>query len=78
LRRGDVEPLRPVDVLIGGRQIDDLVRTFGERDPGALLALYSPTHYLMIAVTNGNAAAELGARVGDPVRVMPRPVVREA
>jgi S-adenosylmethionine hydrolase len=72
IRRDDIEPLRPVDVLVGERQIQGLARTFGERNPGTLLALYSPTYYLMIAVTNGNAAADLGAQVGDPVKVAPR------
>ena len=69
MRRDDIEPMRPVDVWLSGCQIGGLARTFGERAPGGLLALYSPMYYLMIAVTNGNAAAELGARVGDPVQV---------
>ena len=77
MRRDDVEPMRPVNVLIGGRQIEGLVHTFGERDPGTLLVLYSPSYYLMIAVTNGNAAAQLGAQVGDPVRAMPQSISRE-
>jgi S-adenosylmethionine hydrolase len=72
IRRDDIEPLRPVDVLVGERQIQGLARTFGERNPGTLLALYSPTYYLMIAVTNGNAAAHLGAQVGDVIKVAPR------
>lgn len=77
IRRDDIEAMRPVSVQVGERQIQGLARTFGERDPGALLALYSPTYYLMIAVTNGNAAAYLGAQVGDLVRVAPQSVLRE-
>ncbi|HEY71652.1 MAG: hypothetical protein DRJ03_19940 [Chloroflexi bacterium] len=72
IRRDDLEPLRPVNVQLGQVEIEGLVRTFGEREPGALLALYSPHYYLMIAVTNGNAAAQLGAQVGDAVEVVPR------
>jgi S-adenosylmethionine hydrolase len=72
IRRDDVEPMRPVSVRVGESQIQGLVRAFGEREPGTLLALYSPTYYLMIAVTNGNAAAHLSAQVGDAIIVTPR------
>ena len=72
IRREDIEPLRPVTVRLTGAEIQGLVRAFGERDPGTLLALYSPHYYLMIAVTNGSAAAHLGANVGDPVEVSPQ------
>ena len=72
IRREDIEPLRPVRVILSGAKIEGLVRAFGERDPDTLLALYSPHYYLMIAVTNGNAAAYLGASVGDLVQVVPQ------
>ncbi len=72
IHRDDLEPLRPVNVRLGQVEIEGLVRAFGKREPGALLALYSPHYYLMIAVTNGNAAARLGAQVGDVVEVAPR------
>ena len=69
LHRAEIEPLRPVRVRLGGVEIEGLVRAFGEREPGALLALYSPHYYLMIAVTNGNAAARLGVQIGDAVEI---------
>ncbi len=72
IHRDDLEPLRPVNVRLGQVEIEGLVRAFGEREPGSLLALYSPHYYLMIAVTNGNAATRLGAQVGDVVKVVPR------
>jgi S-adenosylmethionine hydrolase len=72
IRQEDIEPLRPVNVHLSGVKIEGLVRAFGERDPGTLLALYSPHYYLMIAVTNGNAAARLDSKVGDLIQVMPQ------
>jgi S-adenosylmethionine hydrolase len=69
IHREEVEPLRPVRIELAGRKIQGLVRAFGERDPGTLVALYSPRDYLMVAVTNGNAAARLGVRVGDMIVV---------
>ncbi len=56
-------------VNIGGRSIDGLVRTFGERPPGELVALYGSTAFLIVSEVNGSAAARLGANVGDPVSV---------
>lgn len=52
-----------------GEQIRGMVQTFGERRAGELVALYGSTGYLIVAVVNGDAAARLGARLGDPVEV---------
>jgi S-adenosylmethionine hydrolase len=49
-----------------------LVRTFGERPEGELIALYGSTGDLGVAVVNGNAAQRLGVAVGDPVEVVRR------
>jgi len=56
-------------VEIGGRKIDGLVKTFGARPAGSLIALFGSTDYLDIAVVNGSAAAELGVGVGAGVRL---------
>lgn len=55
-----VKNIRYKEVVIQG-----LVRTFGERVPGELVALFGSTGSLIICVVNGNAAQRLDARVGD-------------
>jgi S-adenosylmethionine hydrolase len=56
-------------VRLAGVEIIGLARTFGERPPGELVALYGSTDYLIISVVNGSAAQKLGAKVGDPLEV---------
>lgn len=56
-------------VSLAGVVIEGMVKTFGERPPGELIALYGSTGNLIISVVNGNAAQHLGVHVGDPVRV---------
>ncbi|HSF82318.1 MAG TPA: SAM-dependent chlorinase/fluorinase [Anaerolineales bacterium] len=58
-----------VQVHLCGQAIDGLVRTFGERAPGELVALYGSTGSLIVSVVNGNAAQRLGAKPGDLVEV---------
>jgi len=59
-----------VDVRLCGASISGMVRTFGERPPGELVALYGSTGNLIISVVNGDAARRLNASVGDPVSVI--------
>jgi S-adenosylmethionine hydrolase len=59
-----------VKVRLGDTEIDGMVRTFGERPPGTLIALFGTEHDLYISVVNGNAQARLGGNVGDPVEVV--------
>lgn len=56
-------------VKIGETQIDGLVRTFGEKEPGELVALFDSSGKLCISVVNGSAAARLGSQTGDAVEV---------
>ncbi len=56
-------------VRLGGVEIRGMVKTFGERAPGELVALYGSTGNLIVSVVNGSAAARLGAAVGDAVEV---------
>jgi S-adenosyl-L-methionine hydrolase (adenosine-forming) len=57
-------------VRICGVEIKDMVRTFGERSPGELVALYGSTGNLLVCVVNGSAAQRLGAKIGDSCEVM--------
>ncbi len=45
------------------------VRSYGDADAGSLVLLESSAGLLEIAVVNGNAQRELGARIGSPVTV---------
>jgi S-adenosylmethionine hydrolase len=73
MRREDLDGIHPASIRIRDATIRGLVRTFGERSPGELIALYGSTGDLVLAVVNGSAAARLETAVGDPVEV-----VREA
>ncbi|MCZ7552228.1 MAG: SAM-dependent chlorinase/fluorinase [Anaerolineales bacterium] len=56
-------------VNIGDAQITGLARTFGDKKPGELTALFDSSEKLCISVVNGSAAARLGSRVGEAVEV---------
>jgi S-adenosyl-L-methionine hydrolase (adenosine-forming) len=58
-----------VTVRLGDAEIHGFVKTFGERPPGELVALYGSTGNLIVSVVNGSAAQRLDIRVGDPVQV---------
>lgn len=64
---------REVRVHIGGFVLDGLVRTFGERKPGDLVALFGSTGNLIVSEVNGNAASRLKIRVGSVVTVERQP-----
>jgi S-adenosylmethionine hydrolase len=70
--REDIDDLGEVDVTLCGTNIEGLVRTFGERPPGTLVALFDECDYLYVAVVNGNAAERLQPKVGDKVIVKPQ------
>lgn len=61
-----------VTVRLCGVDIDGLVRTFGDREPGTLVALFGSSGHLMIAEVNGRATDRLHPSVGDPVEVIRR------
>jgi S-adenosyl-L-methionine hydrolase (adenosine-forming) len=65
---------RPVgsfaSAFVGGRDVTEFVRTYGEAEPGSLVALTDSGGRLEFAVVNGSAASALGVGVGDPVEVV--------
>lgn len=61
---------KDVRVRVAGQEIRGLVKTFGERQVGELVALIDSNGILAISVVNGNAAARLGADIGDPVELI--------
>jgi S-adenosylmethionine hydrolase len=72
ITREDVEDLGDVNVILCGTTIEGMVRTFGERDPGTLIALFDECDYLYVAVVNGNAAERLRPAIGNTVVVKTR------
>ena len=72
MRREHVEDMGPLIVRLCGARVEGLVRTFGERQEGELIALYGSTGDVVVALVNGSAAGRLGAAVGDPVEVVRR------
>lgn len=58
-----------VIVRAAGLEIRGLVRAFGDRAPGELVALIDSDSSLAIAVVNGSAAQKTGLGVGDAVEV---------
>lgn len=58
-----------VQVQLCGFTIEGMVKTFGERPPGELVALYGSTGNLIVSVVNGSAAKHTRAKPGDPVEV---------
>lgn len=59
-------------ISMENRLIPTRVRTYGDADPGTLIALLSSSGFLEIARVQGNAAAYLGLGVGARVEVVGR------
>ena len=70
VRREDLGESTQVLIRLGNSEIRGLVRTFGDRPSGTLVALYGSTDYLLVCQVNGHAASTLGVQVGDPVEIL--------
>jgi S-adenosylmethionine hydrolase len=58
-----------ISIRVGGRIIPQLSQTFGDGEPGGLLALIDSSQHLSICVVNGSAEKMLGCRIGDQIQV---------
>jgi hypothetical protein len=58
-----------IRISCGGRSVEGLCRTYGDRPEGTLVALIGSSGRLELAVAGGTAAMLLKARVGDAVAV---------
>ncbi|MFZ6026926.1 MAG: SAM hydrolase/SAM-dependent halogenase family protein [Chloroflexota bacterium] len=63
------ESPKQITVKLASAVITGLVQTFGERSPGELVTLFGSTGNLIVSTVNGNAAQQLGIKVGAPVTV---------
>lgn len=64
-----VPPDEPVAVYCGEVRINGILRTYGERPAGHVVALVGSSGQLELAIVGGSAARELGLGAGTPVRV---------
>ena len=71
ISEADIQKLGEVNIIVGDTRISGLVKTFGERSPGDLIALIGTSHDLIISVVNGNAAKTLNVSLGDVIVVQP-------
>lgn len=71
IRREDFAGWGEVEVRLRDAKIRGLVRTFGDRPPGELIALFGSTGHLIVSVVNGSAAERLGVEVGDRIETSP-------
>jgi S-adenosyl-L-methionine hydrolase (adenosine-forming) len=69
VHREHISEADDVTVHIGNVEVHGLVKTFGERPVGELIALFGSTGSLILSVVNGSAAERLQAHVGDQVEV---------
>lgn len=67
---GMLDRREKISVHFNGVEVKGMVKTFGERPEGELVALMGSTGNLILSVVNGNAAARLNARVGDPIEAI--------
>jgi S-adenosyl-L-methionine hydrolase (adenosine-forming) len=56
-------------VGIAGQNIEGVIGTFGEREPGEVVALFGSTGNLIVSVVNGSAARTLHLEVGQPIEL---------
>jgi hypothetical protein len=68
---GDLIKNKPnVMIHIGGESIQGLVKSYGERTPGEVIALVDSENFLEVAVVNGSGAQIVQAAIGDPVEII--------
>jgi S-adenosylmethionine hydrolase len=73
IHRADLSDWSHVVIRLGGVDIDGLARTFGDREPGTLIALFGSSGHLMISVVNGRASERLPISIGGQVEVIQQP-----
>lgn len=74
LKAAQISGIGDVVIRLHGREIHGLVETYGHRPPGELVALIDSENFLEVALVNGSAARELGAKLGDVVEVVRKTV----
>ena len=70
LPAAELAGVRQVVFRVRGREVPGLSESYGQRQPGELVALVDSENHVEIAVVNGSAAQVLGIAVGEPVDVI--------
>jgi S-adenosyl-L-methionine hydrolase (adenosine-forming) len=65
-----VTDAKQVTFKLRGHTIQGMVTSYGHRENGDLIALVDSENYIEISVVNGNAASQIGAKIGDTVEVI--------
>jgi len=65
-----IENAKGVTFRLKDQVIEGLVKSYGHREVGDLIALVDSENFIEISVVNGNAAIQTGAEIGDTVEVM--------
>ena len=65
IKQEHLEGFKNPAVIVKGKEVYPVVKTFGMAEVGTLTALIGSTGWLLVAKVNGNAAEPLGAVVGD-------------
>lgn len=73
-------PGEPADwvIEIAGERVEGLVRTYGDRPPGTLVALVGSSGWVEVSLVNGDAARTIGAGPGATVWFRRRPARTQA
>jgi hypothetical protein len=58
-----------VAIILGGCSIKGLKDTYSEGRPKTVIALFGSYGYMEVAVSGGNAASALGAKLGETITV---------
>lgn len=61
---------RNVHLQIKSAEISGIIASYGQSQPGELVAVVDSEGYLEVAVVNGSAAARLDAKLGDLVEII--------
>jgi S-adenosylmethionine hydrolase len=69
LTRQELTDMETVVVWVADQEIHGLVKTFGERQPGELVAMFDSSDALSICIVNGDASARLGVQAGQTVEI---------
>lgn len=69
IRPAHLEGMRKIEIVVANQEISGLSKTFGDGQPGDLIAVIDSSNRLSICVVNSNAAERLNVQPGDPVEV---------
>jgi S-adenosylmethionine hydrolase len=67
---GDLLLGKSYQIIVGGRKIPRLSRSYSEVKKGGILAIFGSSGFLEISVNRGNASRALSLRKGDPIAVI--------